>query len=57
MDETLDFDEFEAADLDDPGAGEVASIGQGWDVVMEMLPAQWEAKAVELGGGAAAARF
>ena len=49
MDEPIDFDEFEDADLDDSGAGEVASIGQDWDVVMEMLPAQWEAKAVELG--------
>lgn len=30
-------------------AGEVAGIGQDWDVVMAMLPAQWQAKAVELG--------
>ena len=49
MDEPNDFEEFEDVDLGDPGAGEVASIGQDWDVVMEMLPAQWEAKAVELG--------
>ena len=30
-------------------AGEVASIEQDWDVVTAMLPAQWQAKAVELG--------
>jgi hypothetical protein len=50
MDET-----FEDEDGDDGRlagglvAGEVASIGQDWDVVMAMLPAQWQAKAVELG--------
>ena len=49
MDGPIDFEEFEDADLDDPCAGEVASIGQDWDVVIGMLPAQWEAKAVELG--------
>jgi hypothetical protein len=30
-------------------AGEVAGVGQDWDVVTAMLPAQWQAKAVELG--------
>lgn len=30
-------------------AGELASLGQDWDVVTAMLPAQWQAKAVELG--------
>jgi hypothetical protein len=30
-------------------AGEVASIEHDWDVVTAMLPAQWQAKAVELG--------
>lgn len=50
MDET-----FEDEDADDARlvgslvAGEVASIGQDWDVVMAMLPVQWQAKAVELG--------
>ena len=34
---------------DDLAAGELASIGQDWGVVMQMLPAQWEAKAIELG--------
>ena len=29
--------------------GEVASLGQDWEVVTSMLPAQWQAKAVELG--------
>lgn len=41
-------------DADDLGAeeladGELASIGQDWDVVMQMLPAQWASKAIELG--------
>jgi hypothetical protein len=30
-------------------AGEVASVGQDWDVVTAMLPAQWQTKAVDLG--------
>lgn len=45
---------FEADDIDDgvagePVVGELSSIGQDWGVVMQMLPAQWEAKASELG--------
>lgn len=49
MDEA--FEEGEADELPPDGlvAGEVASIGQDWDVVMAMLPAQWQSKAVELG--------
>jgi transposase len=39
-------DEAEAAEL---SAGEVAGIEQDWDVVTAMLPAQWQAKALELG--------
>jgi len=39
-------DEASAAEL---AAGEVASIEQDWDVVTAMLPAQWQAKALELG--------
>ena len=39
-------DEERLAEL---AAGEVAAIGQDWDVVKAMLPAQWQAKAVELG--------
>ena len=49
MDEPLETDDVEDADVGDSVAGEVASIGQDWDVVMQMLPAQWESKAVELG--------
>jgi hypothetical protein len=43
---------FENEDGDDEGgqfAGEVASIEQDWSVVTAMLPAQWQAKAMELG--------
>jgi len=50
MDEPLETDDVEDADVGEPVVvGELASIGQDWDVVMQMLPAQWEAKAVELG--------
>ncbi len=41
-----DDDEERLAEL---AAGEVASIGEDWDVVTAMLPAQWQAKALELG--------
>ncbi len=34
---------------DDLVFGELASIGQDWNVVTQMLPAQWESKAFELG--------
>ena len=34
---------------DELAVGELASIGQDWGVVTQMLPAQWEAKATELG--------
>ena len=49
MDESFEFDDAEDSDAPMPAVGELASIGQDWDVVMRMLPAQWEAKAVELG--------
>lgn len=54
MDEPIEADGVEDIDADahEPEpvvAGEIASIGQDWDLVMRMLPAQWEAKAVELG--------
>jgi Transposase DDE domain len=49
MGETIDADDIGGAGIDEPVAGELASIGQDWDVVMQMLPAQWEAKAIELG--------
>ena len=50
MDESFETDEVEGVGTTgEPAAGELASIGQDWDVVMQMLPAQWEAKALELG--------
>ena len=52
MDEPIEADGVEDIDAHEPEpvvAGEIASIGQDWDLVMQMLPAQWEAKAVELG--------
>lgn len=47
MDETFEGEDARLAD--GLVTGEVASIGQDWDVVMAMLPAQWQVKAVELG--------
>ena len=49
MDESFEDEDVGAARLGELASGEVASIGQDWDVVMAMLPAQWQAKAVELG--------
>lgn len=42
-------DDVEDASAHDLAVGELSSIGQDWDVVIQMLPAQWEAKARELG--------
>ena len=49
MDESLGIEDAEGVDVGEPAPGELASIGQDWDVVTQMLPAQWEAKAAELG--------
>ena len=49
MHDALELDDIGDASVDELAAGELASIGQDWGVVMQMLPAQWEAKAVELG--------
>lgn len=49
MGEAIDADDIEDIGIDEPVAGELASIGQDWEAVMQMLPAQWEAKARELG--------
>lgn len=46
MDE--DFEE-EWDDVEPWSVGETAGVGEDWDVVMAALPAQWQAKAVELG--------
>ena len=47
--EPVDDDVDDEVTQDDLVMGELASIGQDWDVVTQMLPAQWEAKALELG--------
>ena len=49
MDESFDIDDVGDADADEAAIGQLASIGQDWDVVVQMLPANWEAKATELG--------
>lgn len=49
MHDSFELDDIDDACADDLAAGELASIGQDWEVVMQMLPAQWEAKAAELG--------
>lgn len=49
MDEAFEAEDFEDVGASEPATGELASIAQDWDVVMQMLPAQWEAKASELG--------
>jgi len=41
-----DADIVDACELD---ASDAAGFGEDWDVVLTMLPAQWEAKAAELG--------
>ena len=49
MHDALELDDINGACADDLAGGELASIGQDWEVVMQMLPAQWEVKAAELG--------
>lgn len=49
MDESDEFDDAMYADSEESVAGEIASLGEDWEVVMRMLPGQWEAKAMELG--------
>lgn len=51
MDEELELEEIADAEDDEaePVVGELASIEKDWGVVIAMLPAQWENKAVELG--------
>lgn len=48
MDEAIE-DDVEIADACELDATEVAGFSEDWEVVMTMLPAQWEAKAAELG--------
>lgn len=49
MDDFFEFDGIDGPEEDSLAVGELASIGQDWDVVTQMLPPQWEAKAAELG--------
>lgn len=49
MDEAIELDDTDIVDACEPTASEAADFGEDWEVVMTMLPAQWEAKAVELG--------
>jgi hypothetical protein len=49
MDESFDVAVTEDFDDESAVAGPLASIGEDWDVVIQMLPAGWEAKATELG--------
>ena len=49
MDESFDIDDVGGGDADEAAIVQLASIGQDWDVVVQMLPANWEAKATELG--------
>ena len=49
MHDSLELDDIDDASADELAAGELASIGQDWELVMQMLPAHWEAKAAELG--------
>lgn len=51
MDDAIELDDLDIGfvDAEDLVSGELASIDQDWEVVMKMLPAKWEAKAVELG--------
>ncbi len=44
-----DLDELGDVWAEDLAVGELTSIGRDWDVVMQMLPAHWETKAMELG--------
>lgn len=49
MDEASETDESDIVDAYEPDGSGMADFGEDWEVVMAMLPAQWEAKAVELG--------
>ena len=49
MHASLEHEGIDDVMADELVVGELASIGQDWDVVMQMLPAQWEVKAIELG--------
>jgi hypothetical protein len=44
-----EIDDAEGPDFEGSAGFELTSLGTDWEVVTRMLPAQWEAKAVELG--------
>ncbi len=49
MDEALGFDDALDGSATQLGVHELSGLGDDWHVVTSMLPARWEAKAVELG--------
>lgn len=49
MDESFEDEVWDEACLDGLAQAQAAGIGRDWSVVMGMLPAGWQAKAVELG--------
>jgi Transposase DDE domain len=49
MEDGIEIEDAEDGDIGELEVGELASLGEDWEVVLQMLPAQWEAKAVELG--------
>ncbi len=49
MDEALGFDDALDGSATQLGVHELSGLGDDWRVVTSMLPARWEAKAVELG--------
>jgi hypothetical protein len=49
MDESSEPDDADIVDACELDAAEAARFGEDWAVVLTMLPAQWQAKAVELG--------
>ena len=49
MDEAIESDDADIVDVCEQDASRLVGFGEDWEVVMAMLPAQWESKAVELG--------
>jgi len=49
MDRIFAEEEIDATSPEDFVSGEIATIAQDWNVVTQMLPANWQAKATELG--------
>jgi transposase len=49
MHDTFGLDDIDDVFAEESPAGELSSIGQDWQVVTQMLPVHWQAKAIELG--------